>query len=366
MKLTEAMVSQISEVPKLRYLLVNLIQKTEKLSQKNKLLQKQLIVYRDEITDLKESKNKGICNSHEEFEFEFEKSRADFNEFAFHSICDLLKNGSKDNNLGDRLEDFNTEVIMSSQKLKLHYEKKLNEQFVLIEDQRKQITEIHQKIEEMEKSPISKDIEKLISEKEESISKLKSMLQRSVKSDQRKQVQIEELQNENNRLMSIVGSGVLGTPHSNVELITRQEMLIQELQERLANSQPNIEMEQKFERLQSMLEASNSLYTSLKEKVADDKCIPNKCDLSAPQLFEIHYHKEKKIRSPDNESLSIVQVRKALLQYFLTDHASQHELIPIILNLVGCKKDQINTALHRYETQNQIINRTGGFFGLFG
>ena len=73
--------------------------------------------------------------------------------------------------------------------------------------------------------------------------------------------------------------------------------------------------------------------------------------------------KAKKVAS--NESAVIVSLRKTLLQFFLTDEENQENLIPVVLEIVGCNKEQIEGALTNYKRHQHLINRAGSFFGLF-
>jgi hypothetical protein len=57
-------------------------------------------------------------------------------------------------------------------------------------------------------------------------------------------------------------------------------------------------------------------------------------------------------------------LKSTLVQFFGRDAGTRDGLIPLILELVGCNEQQIQTAQRHWQRSNQLIHKTTGFFGL--
>lgn len=457
MKLTEDMVRQIHDVEKLQYLLIGMIQKKIEQSKKTDIQKKQIKDLRSKLKAATEELNTLHKKLDEiglhQYDGQFEKIRADFNEFYFTQLFQIIQgipsltNNNESNESSQSISSpaFISELKTFRESLSKVSEEQLHHYENLISDKNEEINTIKNKMEILQEqlntamsSPISKDIEKLITEKDSSINEMKTMLQSSMNSDKRKQQQIEEQQIEIQKLHNLLlqsptnkiqtnndnSSNLNSISHnSDVGDIARLERTISDLETRLNNSKPSRELELKNERLSSMIEKSNLLYSDaveqirkLKEKYSSDKnskqlkiCLTfsmnsnskttkntelnqnrlNNSDLENKNDNDndenISYQMSPiKIKSPTKEdSMSnaeklkikkikhtyrvlIASLRQTLLQFFLKDEASQISLVPVILQLVGCNQQQVDTVMLRIQSSQHFVNRTGGFFGLFG
>ena len=124
----------------------------------------------------------------------------------------------------------------------------------LVESQKyqKKIQELTEYFERKEKEPSITEMQSLVNEKDQTIAKLKTLVSRTIKSEQRRQQQIDDLQNELQEKSAHVDSGNV-TPDI-LETVARLESQVAELKQRLENSQANKEMELKNEKLTKMLE----------------------------------------------------------------------------------------------------------------
>jgi hypothetical protein len=57
-------------------------------------------------------------------------------------------------------------------------------------------------------------------------------------------------------------------------------------------------------------------------------------------------------------------LKTTLIQFFGQDAANRSQMLPLILELVGCNRQQIRAAQRQWERSNQLISKTAGFFGL--
>ncbi|OHT01736.1 hypothetical protein TRFO_31349 [Tritrichomonas foetus] len=404
--LTEESIAQIDDPEKLRYLLSGVVQKNTKQLKRIRVLQRQLKNSKNEISELNsaliESKNKCEKNSFYKFEYDFEKIRADYNEFAFTSLFEIIQNLEI-----EQLDKFLHEakqyenLIKSKQKDQIDEMKQIiNERDKKIHEKEQKILELQEKIEKIESSPISKDVEDLLSEKDQSIVKLRALIQRYAKSDQIKQQQIDEQQrqiqqmmdkysNYSNNYSSNLSSHNSSSKSSNVKEILVLERKVADLELQLKQCGNVHEIESKNEKLNAMLDKSNKLYTQLSEKyqiLLDSIKKDKKLTINQNLLFEIHSIKNssnscsnsksrdqnhKKSKHEKNHSLynetetTIMSLRKTLLQFFLTEEENQENLIPVILEIVGCNQDQIRGAIRNHQSHKTLINRAGSLFGLF-
>lgn len=384
MKLTEAIINEINEIPKLKYLLINLMHKNENTSQENKVLTKQIANLNSKYESLQKdyeilsSTSQNLKSGHGDAEFE--RIRADFNQKACEFLTKLIRGIETTESVltaTNIVEDFKSELNLAIETQKLNIQKSMAEQTKLLKEKTSLINDMKEKLDR----PISEDVEKLLSEKDEAINKYKSMLQRSVKSDQRNQEQISVLQTEINRLNDLIAtSSVVPSQTAPVEEVTRLELLVASLEERLRNSAPSKELEAKYDKLQAMFEKSNRIYSQLDEKYRNlQKTINQKKFYSmieesliveVPDRFTSEQKPKKssgeKSKKLGNAEALIASLRKTILQYFLCKDDSQADLVPVILEIVGCTPDQIATVERNQEARKHLINKTGAFFGFFG
>lgn len=388
--LTEESIAQIDDPEKLSYLLSGVVQKNSKLLKKVRILQKQLKNAKSELanasTSLSEYKIKYESSFIYKFDYEFEKIRADYIEFAYSSLFRLLQNldidGNNQINLNSVFEEhqkMQDEFKTSQTRLFADLKSTISERDLSIQEKEKLIGELKDQIEQAELLPLPKEAEELLSEKDQSITKLRSLIQKYVKSDQIKQKQIDELQQQ---VQNLTESQFYQTQsrkdlnQQGKDNISHLENEIARLRSQLAScSSVNIqELEMKNKKLTAMLEKSNKYYTqlnekylSLKETLSQQK--HNDLVIQQNLHFEILSTKstgtKKKKSAASMDPIIITSLRKTLLQFFLTDEDNQINLIPVILEIVGCNQEQINGALVNYQRHQHLINRAGSFFGLF-
>lgn len=209
---------------------------------------------------------------------------------------------------------------------------------------------------------------KALSKKDKMIVKLKTLLQRAVNSDERKDQQITALQSELKMITERIG-GFHGD--ANVEAIVKLENENRALQQKLDEAQPSAELREKNERLTKMLEKSNALYAQvmsqnkeLMERIGKSVslrlCRMDGVTLRPNKDVEQRQMKEKK---REDVVLAGAYLKSTLIQFFAQDAKGRGDLIPLILELVGCNEQQIQAAKRQWERSNQLIQRTSGFFG---
>lgn len=390
--LNEESIAQINDPEKLRYLLSGVVQKNTKQLRKIRILQKQNQNAKNELLSLSSelTKCKVDCESSQFYiiEREFEKIRADYNEYAFTSLFDIVQNLNLNEIDTTTVRDF----LNQSELFQKEFKEKKNEQIeefkLIISNKDKniiekdhQINKLKENIEKIESSPIPKEIEDLLSEKDQSIAKLRNLIQKYAKSDQIKQQQIDEQQIQIQQLVSNSNINSPTITNFNTKISLKQEDNEHNSQISQISSKSIQEIESKNDKLRSMLEKSNKLYTQLNEKyISLQQSVQNrkntKLSINKNLLFEVmssssNLHKtnsmkKKSKKGLNNESAIIISLRKTLLQFFLTDEENQENLIPVILEIVGCNKEQIEGAITNYKRHQHLINKAGSFFGLFG
>ena len=202
------------------------------------------------------------------------------------------------------------------------------------------------------------------------IVKLKTLLQRAVNADQRKDQQIAALQSEVNALVQKAQGAVEGVDAANVETIVKLEKENRLLQQQLDEAQPSVELQEKNERLTKMLEKSNTLYAQVMSQNREllariDKTM--KCNICRVDSFSMKpqdevQQRQLKEKKRDEVVLVGTYLKSTLIQFFAQDAKSRGDLIPLILELVGCNEQQINAARRQWERSNQLIQKTSGFF----
>lgn len=419
MKFTEEMANQIHDIGQLRYALICMIQKKNRQSKKTQIRKKkikdlrlQLKNSKDKIKQLNEEINE--INFHR-YDSAFEKIRGDFNEYYFTNLFQLVQNlGIFDKVSSDskhqfdsifvaQLNSFRENLTTISNDQRKFYEDLLTKKNVEIENLNHKIEAITDQLETAINSPISQDLERLIAEKDSAIEKLKGMLQSSVDSDKRKQQQLEEQHKEIQKLHELLHSAYQPNNNTNfvtkfhvekdVEYITRLERKVTDLESRISNSLPSVELQEKNERLLAMIEKSNTLYaqaTDTIQKLKFQISEQNNKD-NQPLAMEITFQFDNSFNSIDNLPKTqhlrpkksaliyktklkklkhtyrayIASLRQTLLQFFLKDEASKISLVPVILQLVGCTQDQVSTVMLKIQSNQRLANQSGGFFGLF-
>jgi hypothetical protein len=208
------------------------------------------------------------------------------------------------------------------------------------------------------------------------IEKLKKLVQRSRKEDERKQQQINDLQAELEskvmRLPSDATPDLLGT-------VARLEAHARELEQRLEGSRANKDMELENERLTKMLDKSHRLYASL---VAQNQALTaeqarrssGEIDLAFESGVVASISPDTRVRpgimgqqskgAPDEKKITDTYLKRVLLQFFLQDDATREELIPLILELVGCTEQHILAAQRQWQRSMHASPKSSGFFGL--
>jgi hypothetical protein len=242
-----------------------------------------------------------------------------------------------------------------------------------VETQRRKIEELKEEIDAKMLAPLPKDVENAIAEQDQSIMKLKGMIQRYSKSDETKQTEIETQRQEIRRLSALITDQQVAVQGAPIEKLARLEHEVSELQSQLVNSSTSRQLEAKCEKLTAMLERSNRLYSDLNGRyqmiLGQVSQNTRKLSLSVPQCAEFvqagvaRKGKAKSATSGGNAVLG--SLRQTLLQYFLTELAEQEHLVPVILDLVGCSPDQIQAAVRNVRSNQQIVNRVGGVFSFF-
>jgi chromosome segregation ATPase len=193
---------------------------------------------------------------------------------------------------------------------------------------------------------------------------LKSLLQRSLDSDQRNQQRIGQLQAEieslSQRLTSTDDSGSQALRERVVQL----EQENQALERRLSEARPNADSEAKSARLAAMLEKANLMWS---EAVAQNKELTGRIRQPAVSLSLSLWAGESVFvggcaRPKENGNVVNAYLRTTLIQFFGQDANRRGELVPLILQLVGCTEQQVKVAQRQWERSNQLIQKTTGLF----
>ena len=327
---------------------------------------------------------------------------SDFNNA--NTVISSLEN--EKNELNKIIEEKNTKIY-DLEKESLAFIKQINEYSEsqkVFEEKIQEIENLNSNIEELQNKIFSanlqikehekseKDIAAAIEERNSTIFKLKSLLSRSVKSDQRKQVQIDELQEQIIRLQQ---------NEKTFDDLEKMKLEKEELEQRIKNSQASNDIELQNQKMQEMIDKSNRLYAQLLEEnqnlqkqLSEAKHFHK--GIYKTFSYEIGYKEDSSNRSmssitPQNSSTDFNEksfqpvsshkslspnvqkeaklvksayLRRVLLQFFANEVDDERaEMIPIILELVGCTKDQTSAVMRQWERNQHLIARTAGFFG---
>ena len=376
--LNEESIAQIDDVEKLRYLLTGVTQKNAKQVKRVRVLQRQLKTAKAEVHSLTESltrlKVERESQSMFRWERDFEKIRADYNEFAFSQAFRLIQDQQFDNSdfFREQMQKYQNEFQRTQSSEVYELRNIIASKDDEIKTLREKLEALTNEVDAQQAEPISKDVEKAMLEKDQSILKLRGMIQKFVKSDQAKQQQIEEQQREIQRLVASItqGSPVVSREGS-LEEVARLEREVESLKAQLTKSQASQHLERRCEKLSAMLDTSNQLYAELNGKYeALVRSRPKTLSMSPCECTELKAKSSehgKASHSGEVEELHamLASLRKTILQYFLTDLTNQENLIPVILELVGCTKEQIQAAASKFKSNQQFVNRAGSFLGLF-
>ena len=251
-------------------------------------------------------------------------------------------------------------------------------------------------------------------DKAEIISKLKIIVQRSVKLDQKRQetianlekqlktatensLNIQQTAHKTNKENELEKREFSQKPDNNDILLLQAK--IKELEQLIEKNEASKELISKNETLNKMLKKSNNLYAQLLEEnqnliseIKEMKQNPsnnqkeNESEKKDQQFNQLVLSKGLSLDFNDNEDeehqtteedvehhpttqqsnkgkgVMDTYLKRTLMQFFLQDEQTRVSLIPMILELVGCTPQQIATAQRQWERTHQIAKKTG-FFG---
>ena len=248
-----------------------------------------------------------------------------------------------------------------------------------------------------------------ISQKETKVAKLKSLLTRSMRSDKRREQQIETLQidlADRDRHIQALDNDLKETNSfsaKQAERITQLEEELNEISNRLQSGVGSEAAQKRNERMKQMLERSNVLYAELQTKyqkvcteleeekskhlkkptpqkvliISDDEAITLFNDgsySSGPVLDnfgdnilvqDVRHNMVNSHSDPSSVAQPVLKVylKRVLLEFFIGDGSTQERLIPVILQLLDCTPDQITAASRSYAEGRQIISKATSAFG---
>jgi chromosome segregation ATPase len=237
-----------------------------------------------------------------------------------------------------------------------------------------EVTELREKVLQIDLSNESREkslilAEQSVREKNATITNLRALLDKSVKSDERKQQQIEELQRERAMLTSKMQtlSQELEFDRS-AELKPQQNVQINQFQ------QANAELETRNRKLQELLEKSNEVYAALREehrRLIDNQQFDLRrfsrqyCVIFEREQGE-HLNRKRMSTAAQKEAklVKAAYLRRVVLQFFSQEMESEREtMVPLILELVGCTQEQISVVVRHHSRKQQLIAKTSGLFG---
>lgn len=238
-----------------------------------------------------------------------------------------------------------------------------------------------------------------INQKEQKIIKLKGLLTRSMRSDKRREQQIESLQIdlsdrelqlesfnkelENNRAVI----------QKQTEKIALLEEELNELTNRLNTGVGNEAAQKHNERIKKMLEKSNTLYAELQSKYQklsmdfeeekkknlrvgkpqkvivlnddyritlndDGTYVVNKKVKDLPSGIEVYDFRKNNKKQQAEQNFLKGYLKRVVLEFFINDISTQQKLIPVILQLLDCPEEQILAAQRSYVEGHQIISKS--------
>jgi chromosome segregation ATPase len=192
--------------------------------------------------------------------------------------------------------------------------------------------------------------------------RLRTLLQRSLDSDQRSQQFAGQLQAElavSERLLA----DATGREQGLVERVLDLERANQALEKRLSEARPNVEAEEKVTKLTAMLEKAKVMWSeaAMQNKELMGRLSPSNLSLCSGDAFAIQGTDMGRL--PENGSVVNAYLRTTLIQFFGCEANRRGELVALILQLVGCSEQQVRAAQRQWERSNQLIHKTTGLFG---
>jgi hypothetical protein len=377
--LSDEAIAQIDDVPKLQSLLTGVVQKNATQLKRLRAFQRQLRTAKSDLQSLSSaSATLKVENEFDQvvrFERDLEKVRADFNEFSFTELFEIIQNqGFEDAGFFQtQVARYEREFAKIRQERQSHIDHLLASKDEEIRQQKQKIDQLRSEIESQNSVTLSKDIERAISEKDQAITKLRAGVQKCVQTDQQCQQQIEEQQRHIERLSSLLLDAQRRTRGTSIGEVAKRERECLELKAELTNSQSSRQLEAKCEKLAAMLDRSNRLFDSLNEKCQSlckqlGRYRPMLAVAQSREFEQIGIAAPEKQQNPagDREAVALASLKKAVLQYFLRDVGNQEHLVPVILELVGCTPEQIRAAVRKVKSNQQMVNRARSVFGWFG
>jgi chromosome segregation ATPase len=202
--------------------------------------------------------------------------------------------------------------------------------------------------------------EQSLQEKNAVIANLRALLDKAVKSDERKQVQIEELQRERSVLMLNLQNARKEAGSDGARLQHEPTPMIQELQ------RANAELESRNRKMQEMLEKSHEVYARL---LAEHQGMAAERTFCCSVVFDRNENgkaQSRRMSGTAEREAKLVRaayLRRVLLQFFSQEMESERNtLVPLILELVGCTKEQISVVIRHYSRSEHLIAKTSGLF----
>lgn len=260
----------------------------------------------------------------------------------------------------------------------------------------------------MELEQLQNHIEKLqeeLNHKKDKIIKLKEILKTSMKNDKRKGQQIETLQidlNERDKRIETLTKELdeyRSFSNKQTDRISELEQELAGLNKRLQSGVGSEAAQKRNERMKQMLERSNTLYAELEtkyQKVCEELENEKAKNRRIPTLKRvIVVNEDEAILLNDDNSFRIEQPRKyysddvkvnkfnsimennkggnvsassetqilklylkrVILEFLIANSQTQINLIPVILQLLECGKEQIQAAQRTFAENRQIISK---------
>ena len=144
------------------------------------------------------------------------------------------------------------------------------------------------------------------------------------------------------------------------DIISKLELEKAELENKLKNSQASADLVAKNRQLSSMMEKSNRLYTLLLEEhqalVQEHEKLKPRVSrrrlVFAQNTANVSIKPSKQAQSTKSKGesdVTLAYLRRTLLQFFSEEQSNRSTMIPLILDLVGCSKEQLKVATQEYE-----------------
>ncbi|KAH0786253.1 viral A-type inclusion protein [Histomonas meleagridis] len=248
-----------------------------------------------------------------------------------------------------------------------------------------------------------------ISQKEQKIAKLKGLLTRSMRSDKRREQEIETLhidladreKNVNSLTEELESNRAFSQKQT--ERIAKLEEELADLTNRLHSGIGSEATQRHNERMKKMLEKSNMLYAELQEKyqklsIKYEEEKAKNCRVSNPQkaiilsnaevfilnddgtytiskkndkyppsvtVYDFRNDRKAKEQKKEQNDQNILKayLKRILLEFFICDTSTQTNLISVILQLLECSPEQISAAQRSFAEGRQIISKAPTMFG---